>query len=243
MFDLHSLCVKGARLCSLIDTDLALQQEDLTQSRHEMNQHYYLELNEVIKHVSNLMYRAIEEMRQKKDLPRPSASDLKMDFGMLMPKLQEWMLPKEGGNDASQETFKVLPLLFNEVEKRLGVTQALQEPWEMSLLNLFKYFASLCLLLFHFQSLSQMTDEEITQFVRAAVNEVGYTRKYQKKWGKENAICGDDSSYLYMVLTSALYFLVFTPLSESISSNRCQGLSRLVSWNILMISTNWPRAL
>ena len=161
MFDLHSLCVKGARLCSLIDTDLALQQEDLTQSRREMNQHFYLELNEVIKHVSNLMYRAIEEMRQKKDLPRPSASDLQMDFGMLMPKLQEWMLPKEGGNDASQETFKVLPLLFNEVEKRLGVTQALQEPWEMSLLNLFKYFASLCLLLFHFQSLSQMTDEEV----------------------------------------------------------------------------------
>ena len=36
------------------------------------------------------------------------------------------------------------------------------------------------------------TDEEITQFVRAAVNEVGYTREYQEKWGKENAICGDD---------------------------------------------------
>ena len=36
------------------------------------------------------------------------------------------------------------------------------------------------------------TDKEIAQFVRAAVNEVGYTREYQEKWGAENAICGDD---------------------------------------------------
>ena len=120
MFDLNSLCVKGSRLCYLIDIDLGLQKEDLTQSRREMNQNYYLELNEVIKHVSELMYRAIEEMRQKKGLHRPGAKELQMDFGMLMPKLEEWMLPDKEGN-----------------------------------------FASLCLLLFHFQSLSQMTDEEV----------------------------------------------------------------------------------
>jgi S-adenosylmethionine synthetase len=41
-------------------------------------------------------------------------------------------------------------------------------------------------------SKANFSDEEITQFVRAAVNEVGYTREYQNKWGKENAICGDD---------------------------------------------------
>ncbi|MBR4381608.1 MAG: hypothetical protein IKP48_10180 [Bacteroidaceae bacterium] len=161
MFDLNSLCVKGSRLCYLIDIDLGLQKEDLTQSRREMNQNYYLELNEVIKHVSELMYRAIEEMRQKKGLHRPGAKELQMDFGMLMPKLEEWMLPDKEGNDASLETFKVLPLLFKEVEKSLDVIESPQEPWEMSLLNLFKYFASLCLLLFHFQSLSQMTDEEV----------------------------------------------------------------------------------
>ena len=28
--------------------------------------------------------------------------------------------------------------------------------------------------------------------MRAAVNEVGYTREYQKKWGRENTICGDE---------------------------------------------------
>lgn len=32
--DLHSLCIKGSRLCNLIDNDLALQKQDLTQSRH-----------------------------------------------------------------------------------------------------------------------------------------------------------------------------------------------------------------
>ena len=32
----------------------------------------------------------------------------------------------------------------------------------------------------------------ISNFVREAVSEIGYTRKYQQKWGKENTICADD---------------------------------------------------
>ena len=39
---------------------------------------------------------------------------------------------------------------------------------------------------------ADFSEEEIAQFVRAAVNEVGYTRGYQEKWGRENAICSDD---------------------------------------------------
>ena len=31
----------------------------------------------------------------------------------------------------------------------------------------------------------------IKKHVRAAVNEIGYTREYQQKWGAENTICGD----------------------------------------------------
>ena len=38
---------------------------------------------------------------------------------------------------------------------------------------------------------ADFSDEEITAFVRKAVNEIGYTREYQRKWGRENAICGD----------------------------------------------------
>lgn len=34
--------------------------------------------------------------------------------------------------------------------------------------------------------------EEIEQFVKDAVNDIGYTKEYQDKWGKENTICGDD---------------------------------------------------
>jgi len=36
------------------------------------------------------------------------------------------------------------------------------------------------------------SDDEITAFVRKAVNEIGYTREYQQKWGRENTICGDE---------------------------------------------------
>lgn len=34
--------------------------------------------------------------------------------------------------------------------------------------------------------------EEIDQFVKEAVNDIGYTKEYQDIWGKENTICGDD---------------------------------------------------
>jgi S-adenosylmethionine synthetase len=33
---------------------------------------------------------------------------------------------------------------------------------------------------------------ELEQFVKEAVNDIGYTKEYQTKWGKENCICGDD---------------------------------------------------
>lgn len=32
---------------------------------------------------------------------------------------------------------------------------------------------------------------DISAFVRAAVNEIGYTRAYQEQWGADNTICGD----------------------------------------------------
>lgn len=36
------------------------------------------------------------------------------------------------------------------------------------------------------------SNEEIEQFVKDAVNDIGYTKEYQDIWGKENTICGDD---------------------------------------------------
>lgn len=37
----------------------------------------------------------------------------------------------------------------------------------------------------------RFSSQEIASFVRAAVNEIGYTREYQQRWGAENTICGD----------------------------------------------------
>lgn len=39
---------------------------------------------------------------------------------------------------------------------------------------------------------ADITNAEIDRFVREAVNEIGYTKEYQNKWGKENTICADD---------------------------------------------------
>lgn len=41
-------------------------------------------------------------------------------------------------------------------------------------------------------SSAHFADEELRAFVREAVNEIGYTREYQSKWGAENTICGDE---------------------------------------------------
>lgn len=38
----------------------------------------------------------------------------------------------------------------------------------------------------------RFTDEEIAGFVRAAVEEIGYTKEYQQAWGRENTVCGAD---------------------------------------------------
>jgi S-adenosylmethionine synthetase len=37
----------------------------------------------------------------------------------------------------------------------------------------------------------RFSDDEIAAFVRAAVNDIGYTAEYQQRWGAENTICGD----------------------------------------------------
>ena len=91
--DLYSLCIKGARLCNMIDTDLALQQQDLTQSRHGKNQDYYLRLNEIMRPLSELIFKAMDEMKQQKTLKRLGASEVQMDFSLLMPKLQDLLSP------------------------------------------------------------------------------------------------------------------------------------------------------
>ena len=36
------------------------------------------------------------------------------------------------------------------------------------------------------------SDEEIALFAKIAVEQIGYTAAYQKRWGKENTICADD---------------------------------------------------
>ena len=43
-----------------------------------------------------------------------------------------------------------------------------------------------------FTSKAQFSPEDIEALVRIAVNQIGYTKAYQKRFGAENTICGDD---------------------------------------------------
>ena len=41
-------------------------------------------------------------------------------------------------------------------------------------------------------SRAEFSDYELIEFAKAAVNEIGYTAEYQRIWGAENTICGDE---------------------------------------------------
>lgn len=67
-------------------------------------------------------------------------------------------------------------------------------------------------------SRAQFSDEQITGFVRAAVNEIGYTREYMEKWGAENTICGD-------LLTVAIHISQQSPdIAQGLSGWGDQGI-------------------
>ncbi len=40
-------------------------------------------------------------------------------------------------------------------------------------------------------SKKNFTDRQLAEFARRAVNDIGYTKSYQKEWGVNNTICGD----------------------------------------------------
>lgn len=73
-------------------------------------------------------------------------------------------------------------LLDRYVEKDMNVRYAVEVQIKDSFVTLGGEVSSSC----------QFTPEQITGFVREAVNEIGYTKEYQEQWGKENTICGDD---------------------------------------------------
>lgn len=53
-------------------------------------------------------------------------------------------------------------------------------------------------------SKARFTKAQIEKFVKKAVREIGYTKEYQKKWGKENTICDKDLKvHIYISKQSA----------------------------------------
>ena len=161
--DIHSLCVKGSRLCNMIDTDLVLQQQDLTHSRDEKNKSYFLELGDLIMPLVRLITRDLLESQDGKTMDKPSAKDSQMDLDSLLPKLGEWVLPNAPDNAKTRETFTLLPLIINAFKEEMEYNPIFDEPWQLQIVNAFKEFAILCLLTFHFRQLVQMTNKDVSK--------------------------------------------------------------------------------
>lgn len=61
------------------------------------------------------------------------------------------------------------------------------------------------------------TNEQIQDFVRQAVTEIGYTEEYQQKWGEQNTICG---KYLQV---DSLIFQQSQDIAQGLSDNAGWG--------------------
>ena len=156
-FDIRSLCVKGSRLCSLADQDLALQQADLTHARRQRNQYFYTRMNElVVEHLSLLLTRVVDDIRHHKTLDRPSAASYKQEMSELLPRLGQWM---EQGS-AEKGRFDQMLQDYTKVERELAKTvKPTHYPgvqWKERFMNLFRYYALVCCLLYHFQQVTEL---------------------------------------------------------------------------------------
>ena len=161
-FDIRSLCVKGSRLCSLADQDLALQQADLTHVRRQANQYFYVQLNELVtKHLSPLMSQVVDDIRNKKTLDRPSSSAYQQEMSDLLPRLGQWL----ASDDSGKERFTQMVSDFTMVEKQLAKTVKPTHypgvPWKERFLNLLRYYALMCCLLYHFQQVMELSGLEV----------------------------------------------------------------------------------
>ncbi len=162
-FDIRSLCVKGSRLCSLADQDLALQQADLTHARRQRNQYFYARMNElVVEHLSPLLSQVVDDIRHQKTLDRPSAASYKQEMSELLPRLGKWM---EQGSD-EKGRFDQMLADYTKVERALAKTvKPTHYPgvtWKERFMNLFRYYALMCCLLYHFQQVMELTGLEVT---------------------------------------------------------------------------------
>ena len=157
-YDLRSLCIKGSRLCGMTDYDLALQQEDLTDSRQVMNQDYYIEFNSLIKSLTDLLHRTVNRVRAYKEIKKPDASVYQQNLTTLMPKLGKWITLDEQQEVSLMSFVSEIPQIVDEIEKQVSELCFPGEPWESCFMNLFRFYVLVCYLFFHFQRLVQIND-------------------------------------------------------------------------------------
>ena len=161
-FDIRSLCVKGSRLCSLADQDLALQQADLTHARRQANQYFYVQLNELVtKQLSPLMTRVVDDIRNKKTLDRPSSAAYRQEMSDLLPRLGQWLASDNTGKERFEQMVGNFTMVEKQLSKTVKPTHYPGVTWKERFMNLLRYYALMCCLLFHFQQVMELAGLEV----------------------------------------------------------------------------------
>lgn len=158
--DLHSLCIKGARLCYMADQDAVWQREDLTQQRLATNRQWHDSLCRLLQ--DRLVPMIMEVMQNYHEgvpfagvkLPR-----FKGEFADFLPYLQA-SLNEDGATEDSQSQQLVVDLgALLDVLKERRKKNPEGETSEERFWNLVQLYALTCYLYYHFHKLARLEQQ------------------------------------------------------------------------------------
>ena len=155
--DLSSLCIKGARLCYMADQDAIWQQEDMTQSRVAMNQHWQERIHALlIEHLAPIITEVAENFHKGMPFVGVKLPRYDGEFADILPYLHN-SLTESGAMD-SESCLQLIgeshvlqrALKKDKKKKRQGETPE-ERFWHLAQL-----YALACYLYYHFHKLTKV---------------------------------------------------------------------------------------
>lgn len=186
-FDIRSLCTKASRLCYMADQDLALQHSDLAHLRKQQNKHHLQQtfklLNEELIPFLTKVIKQYGETQHLEGHPSPMFS---AQMSALFPKLTDFLL-KEGLEEESlNELNAYIQIVEGAYFEKIIAAKYPKVSSEERLWNTFQIFSYSCYIAIHFQRVSEICGQAITDEEAGRLTEMGIHSYMQDSKGKED---------------------------------------------------------
>jgi len=165
-WDIHSLCVKASRLCLMVDQDVAVQQQMLTQERSQANKCFYEELEHLVyEEFAPLLHTLLTDFKQGEILTGKKLPRFSGQLTDILPYLGEMLEDGQHG----KPTFPMLTNNVQTIQEYIQKQPGTATPGEKPVIR-FWYFCELfcytAYLYYRFNQLAnscmeQLPDEEL----------------------------------------------------------------------------------